>query len=996
MFANLSNLLRIASPQGQVSHLPKAVDGSVRIIVLVDATGSMGSYCSSVGSTLKQLFAVLDVLFEGTAQVDIVAYEDYCDGDRVLSACEGGQNDRKTTKEFAAKLRAGGGGDHPEAVKTALNHIVEILRKHNADDAEASRRTVVIHYTDAPPHHRTKVGSNKDNLDKEIKAMKSKEPGFDWVQICKAFLQLGTPVITFIAQTHCNSVTSRFLLLLGHIVSMPNTTPETITKYTMGVLLQLMGQPFEDIMREFFVSPVDVSSLENEDAPKFIEQLDAGTETTQYRFEAHDAFVRDLRKLTQRFQESEDFQDMVFRALSELFVPESVLAITYNSVLGMLWRLVCKRREDPRVQPLCDALSTCCTALTGTNQAQLRTWIDESYNQLEEIREIIEAVENPLAEGVLVLDASNSDDMPSKEEMRSILHAPTPGVLRKVQALLTRLIIVKSGEVPVTQDVGGEMVPMYVPLALSDTKLFSLLAHLLLPGMMTSLRPAAMLAILAHLSGNATLQPRAKRFLESIRGKWIPAIDKAEDYPEILNGEFVRLIVRAPEFLTEAEQKLYAHLRLILRVRSAGKLRVPVKVGYTPTHQELTPDHKILCKSCGIHRSMTLMKDGTCGLCLRTDIPADSSFRRDCPEPAEDKSHMVECRSCNALYAIVNISAFNVAPKCHYCRMKEPCQSVTCVKCENKFCAPTASSRVDGFECAVCSVDPGKGLPVREAQLNELAEVNPGTVCCLGLSEDARIHIFGRLGLFKLWMSHEDDLLAVEPSRLETLQFKGKPVKNVTEVFDMIVENVLRGRLVDICNLCFEERPLALLQSACGMCQNLACQDCLGHWYGQLAPGRIYVPSEGLCAFCKRTPKAKTLHTFNRLACRLAGRKTLQLRADMYYGWCRTCFQIAEAVPRVCAAEVPVLRDFECEPCKTKRLLQSDESVAKMSKACPKCKAPTMKISGCNHITCHCDAHWCWQCGGEFDETEIYDHMQNVHGSIGIDGEEDDFSEDEH
>merc|ERR1712048_265050 len=178
-------------------------------------------------------------------------------------------------------------------------------------------------------------------------------------------------------------------------------------------------------------------------------------------------------------------------------------------------------------------------------------------------------------------------------------------------------------------------------------------------------------------------------------------------------------------------------------------------------------------------------------------------------------------------------------------------------------------------------------------------------------------------------------------------------------------------------------------------CQNLACQECLGRWYGQLSPGCLYVPSEGLCAFCKRTPKAATLRAFNRLACRLTGRRTLQLRADMYYGWCRSCFKIAEAVPRECAAEAPVLRDFECEACKAKRLLQSEEAIVKASKACPKCKTVTVKISGCNHITCPCGAHWCWQCGGEFDESEIYEHMQGVHGTMGLDGDDGDFSDDE-
>jgi len=587
--------------------------------------------------------------------------------------------------------------------------------------------------------------------------------------------------------------------------------------------------------------------------------------------------------------------------------------------------------------------------------------------------------------------------MPTKEEMRSILHAPTPGVLRKVQGLLTRLIVVRSGQLPITDELPITEVPMYIPLAMNDKTIFSLVSHLLLPGMMTSLRPAAMLAILAHLSGNATLQPRAKQFLESIRGQWIPHIDKAEDYPEVLNGEFVRLVNRASEFLTDAECALYKHLNLILRVRRAGKLCLKLKVGYTPTHHSLTPDFKSLCKSCGHRRSMTLMKDGTCGLCLSENEKPNQEPVVDIPEPSEDKSHMVECRSCQALYAVVDLKAFNVAPKCHYCRMKEPCEAVTCIKCENKYCAPTASSRVDNFVCAVCSVKPADGLEEREVAFAELAAVNPGAISCLGLPESARAPVFGTLGLYKLWMGHKDVLAVVEATRLEALTHKGKPVKNVAEAFDTLVEQVLHGRLVDTCNLCFEDRPVAMLQSACGLCQNRACTECLGRWYGQLAPGRLYVPSEGLCAFCKRVPKAKTLRTFNKLACRLTGRSKLDLRADMYYGWCRTCFQIAEAVPRECAAEAPMRRDFECDACKEKRLLQQkldEEAMAKFRGKCPQCATVTVKISGCNHITCPCGAHWCWQCGGGFDVSEIYEHMQEEHGTIGLDGE-DDFSDDE-
>jgi len=963
---------------------------SVRIIFLVDATGSMGSYCSSVGSTLQQLFAVLDVLFEGKAQVDIVSYEDYCDGERVLQACISDKHSREQLKDTAAKLKAGGGGDAPEAVKTALNHIIEMLRAANVSNLGASCRTVVVHYTDAPPHHNSKlVGSSAQNLRKEIQAMKGKDPGFDWMRICQAFRQLDTPVITILARGELHSVAAKFMLLLGHVIVLPDTQPDTITRHTMGMFLQWMGQPAASISRAFFKCPMDLAALATEDSPAFVQQLKSETGAEEYSFEALPAFDRDLRLLMQRFQESEAFQDVVFRALQELFVSEHVLAITYNSVLGLLWRLVCKHREDPRVQPLCDALSSCCSALPGAAQAQLRVWIDESYNQLEEVREIISAVADPLAEGALVLDAGAQGELPTKEEMRSILHAPTPGVLRKVQALLTRLIVVRSGVLPV-RTTGGEDAPMYLPLALKGKSLFSLLSHLLLPGMMMSLRPAAMIAILAYLSGNTTLRSRAQAFLASIRGSWIPPVEKAEEYPEILNGEFVRLVVRVPEFLTDDELALYRHLALILRVRRAGKLRVQLKVGFTPTLHELTPDTKLECQSCGLRRSMTLMKDGTCGLCL-----SHAGCRDVCPEPTEDKSHMVECRSCKVLYAVVNVANLRVAPKCHYCRTKQPCESVACTECKNRFCAPTASFRFEGFVCAVCSKEPQRGTTERSAEFAELAELNPGLLRSVGLPDAARAPVFSQLGLFKLWMNHKDNLAAVEPARLEALAFAGKPVMNVSEAFNAIVEKVLRGKLAETCNLCCEERPLGLLQSACGLCTNLACQECLRQWYGRLAPGRLYVPSEGLCAFCKRTPRAQTLRAFNRPACRLAGRRVLQLRADMYYGWCGSCFRVAEAVPRDCAAEPPNLRGFECEACKATRLLRSKVSIAALSKACPACRAPTVKISGCNHMTCLCDAHWCWQCGSAFDPSKIYEHMDLEHGTIGLDEANSDFSDDE-
>ncbi|PQE19749.1 hypothetical protein CJF32_00010184 [Rutstroemia sp. NJR-2017a WRK4] len=55
-------------------------------------------------------------------------------------------------------------------------------------------------------------------------------------------------------------------------------------------------------------------------------------------------------------------------------------------------------------------------------------------------------------------------------------------------------------------------------------------------------------------------------------------------------------------------------------------------------------------------------------------------------------------------------------------------------------------------------------------------------------------------------------------------------------------------------------------------------------------------------------------------------------------------------------------------------------------KDCPKCKTTMEKTEGCNHMTCSgCGTHICWVCLANFEVAqECYDHMNKVHGGIGI------------
>ena len=116
----------------------------------------------------------------------------------------------------------------------------------------------------------------------------------------------------------------------------------------------------------------------------------------------------------------------------------------------------------------------------------------------------------------------------------------------------------------------------------------------------------------------------------------------------------------------------------------------------------------------------------------------------------------------------------------------------------------------------------------------------------------------------------------------------------------------------------------------------------------------------------------------NKMACTIVCTKKMEFQANMYYAWCRECYQVKEAVPRECAAGVlPTIENFVCSDC-------LDCKDPPQSKPCPGCQTPTTKSGGCNHITCPCGIHWCFQCGEEFNSDEIYEHMEEEHGGLGF------------
>jgi len=56
----------------------------------------------------------------------------------------------------------------------------------------------------------------------------------------------------------------------------------------------------------------------------------------------------------------------------------------------------------------------------------------------------------------------------------------------------------------------------------------------------------------------------------------------------------------------------------------------------------------------------------------------------------------------------------------------------------------------------------------------------------------------------------------------------------------------------------------------------------------------------------------------------------------------------------------------------------------------PRCSTPMEKTDGCNHMTCSgCGIHVCWVCMKTFEASgRCYEHMNKVHGGIGLEGVE--------
>lgn len=166
LFVNVSpNFLRLVvdgvpqhdariSAAGVVNvHLTETVNHSrhVELAFIVDATGSMGDELTFLKDDLKD---IIGTVHRNTSVLDIataaVFYRD--EGDDYVTRHSPFTSTLTNTTSFISQQDAGGGGDFPEAVHTALEVALHDLRW-----SDRARAKIAFLLLDAPPHSELRV-----------------------------------------------------------------------------------------------------------------------------------------------------------------------------------------------------------------------------------------------------------------------------------------------------------------------------------------------------------------------------------------------------------------------------------------------------------------------------------------------------------------------------------------------------------------------------------------------------------------------------------------------------------------------------------------------------------------------------------------------------------------------------------------------------------------------------------------------------------------------
>lgn len=954
---------------------------TVEVKILVDNTGSMGQATSAIKTSCGEFEAVCDSL---EIEPRIGVFGDFDSG--TPDKERGGYSFLKKNATSAEKMiwmsrhmEPCGGGGQPEALKTALNLILE--EEEKKDNKSAADVKIIFIFTDAPPHPDDPFRLDSEGK-KELEFLKKNNMIIKFDDITNKIKEQNIKIVTFLTR-HNNHLIKTYEKL-GDVIPIKSNKSSVISEIMLSCFFRLIGQECPNKEIEF-INPICKINLSSKLASAEPSKVIA-----------------------------------TFDSLLDKNNPTNCLCLTTNPVLGKFWRLICGKykfieneKYSSKCQELMDKLGFCKDRLSPDLKERMKKWLDESHNDTEVIRKmILEALEKTTGQEIhnyLIIPP----ELKNKISLEKVLDLGRSGDFSESSKLIASIVISNENcQVPEDFDQSPDFIPVN---GLTEINVFRLIGNLLFPGVLFSKNVALLCAMLSL--NNKYLAPLAHILLESEKGKWINwSLDgDSQKMPIFWTLNVIRLFSNCSDYLTEDENEFVQHYLGVSNVSRNTNALLEITIPNPILKPKNEKTFKRMC-GCGHKRCFTHFLEGNeCVFCYYNRTDGD-----EIPSEEGNKTNWAQC-GCGVLYGILKINDLGVKPKCHYCRNLKPVPQITCSCCFHRFVSHDEPRTIlkqviednkddqvkvdrlseaiekNEFICPFCLDNERSMISNVEIKISEFVEDNQDLKACFPYDYETLTD-----RLTKLWKRvlslRENPTKTIDEIKniydnISRLQYQNMTIHNKDLLFDQFINLLINHDGKFSCMLCANDVRIDQVVKACGNCPNRICKSCSDNWYGQIKPGQIASFANTVCPFCKATPKHALIRNLPLGQVRNVRPNKSKTRDlcewDSYdiYGFCMSCVKIKKALNKECVAlEIPKISDFVCTQCTEKNNSSKMYAVDIETRQCPKCSVSVQKIGGCNHITCQCHSHWCWTCGTDneegvpFDEHTVYDHLSKCGG----------------
>lgn len=889
------------------------------LCIMIDSTGSMGQWIAALRTVLPEFMHTVAItgVFD---QVSILSYKDYDTVNIVEWSGWHAFNDPQIFR-FAKSLIAAGGGDTPEAVRTALWE----LSKHLPTDTDVA----ILHLADAPEHPESPIKLGNEGR-KEFVALEAKFP------IRNVMGNLANAVKTNNVVAIYSSITTDFESPLMFELTKAHPGQRIIQT-------QISTSKIQESILAIFNNWCDGSS--HWVIPEVAQRLNT-------------AVVR--------LRQDEQFATYSYQCLKQCF-EDNVMSMCNNETIGKIWREFSKRRGDQRRGELYSILDKAKHTLSGIDRKKFDEFNRNSYSNLVEIKE---ELDDWIAKnGINGVIRYVPDELMHPQDILKFCRDCLPESQKQIKEILARVVIDSN---VVMDPVAAKLPPNCLPANMPYHMQLKYLLHLAAPGTVIGGRPVAILAMLAR---GTVLDVAATHVLTARKGKWLDFSYFEEDgplkgtpkIPENYNSRFLRLINNHREFLTEEELNKLDWLLTILNVLRLPQIELEAEIMSIGCLDGNYPDYGRLCVQCNKHRPLSLVnRDSICGYCLSG---------MDCPyEFNPESTYQIQCTKCFAVYARNPRANIPGRALCYGCRSGESVSpTVTCTECNIKYITYHGLPHKICAGCAESKKRKQRTEMVLRRATDLFAPADFVQIYkSVGINADGIINV----GLVKA--NETLTQCVVEPA--EELKVEANDtILNRSALYKKMLEFAQGARTeLPECALCCNSVTQDKIGRACGRkgCTQRICNDCGVNWYGVLKAGSLILERHLVCPFCARKPDSRVMRRWCPGAIWFSAQA--QLDPANYYAWCVQCNHAKLVGPRECAAGQPQLNNWRCDSC-----VNPLPDAKNDFKECPNCGIAVERVSGCNHITCRCLAHWCFECTILCSSAEeTYEHMRREHGRI--------------